>query len=137
MTKPKSSVSVNIDFKLADAIGEQAALRGVRGATLEAERILVDILSQPGSGEVYKRGSRTHRASAPGEAPAPDTGRLRASRDTEIFATPGGAHGVISVNAEYAAALELGTERVDERPFISKVLQYGARLKAAFEATAK
>lgn len=46
---------------------------------------LMQRLSKPGGGNKYRRGSRWHTASAPGEAPAPDTGRYRSSIGMTFF----------------------------------------------------
>ncbi len=45
----------------------------------ELQASAVEVLSQPGHGRTYKRGAVTHRASVPGEPPAPDTGTARRS----------------------------------------------------------
>ena len=66
------------------------------------------VLRGPASGRVYEKYSprRTHRASAPGQAPATDTGRLASSiyfnRDGLLSASVGS-------NLAYAAYLEYGT----------------------------
>jgi hypothetical protein len=41
-----------------------------------AKGVQLRMKNSPATGRVYKRGSRVHRASAPGEAPKPDTGDL-------------------------------------------------------------
>ncbi len=46
-------------------------------AMSELQAAAVETLSQPGHGRTYKRGEVVHRASAPGEPPAPDTGSAR------------------------------------------------------------
>lgn len=132
-------VSVNINLALAEELSRGAVERGVRAATIDAKNITIDLLSRPGKGEVYRRGkSVVHRASAPGDPPAPDTGRLRGSTQGEVFATADGALGVVSVNTEYAAALELGTEKMAPRPYISRLAtDYAARLQAVFARFAR
>lgn len=131
-------VTVNIDLAKASQISGEANLRGVRAATIEAKNLVIAELSQRGTGTPYKRGSKIHVASEPGRPPAPDTGRLRGSTQTEVFQTPGGALGIVSVNTEYAAALELGTEKMAARPFISTVAREGAeRLRAVFAKFAR
>ena len=131
-------VTVQIDLTLADALSQAAVERGVRAATIDAKGLMVGILSQPGKGRAYKRGTVTHVASAPGAAPAPDTGRLRNSTQGEVFATSDGAVGIVSVNTEYAAALELGTEKIAPRPFISRLAsEYAPRLAAVFARFAR
>jgi len=130
--------TVQIDLTLADTLSQGAVERGVRAATIDAKGLLIGILSQPGTGRAYKRGSVVHVASAPGAAPAPDTGRLRSSTQGEVLATTDGAIGFVSVNTEYAAALELGTEKMAARPFVSRLAtDYAARLAAVFARFAR
>lgn len=75
------------------------------------------------SGRVYTRGqgqnlSSTHQASAPGEAPATDTGRLVSS----IRATVRGQQGTVSSELDYAFWLEFGTLKLAPRPFMAPAL---------------
>ncbi len=83
---------------------------------------------KPGSGKEYKRKGKIHTASAPGEPPAVDTGRLRASissnwtgsgmakgkvkspaeADDGVGQPAKGLTGVVGSNVEYARRLELG-----------------------------
>lgn len=130
---------VIFNIPLAEKVAMDAASRGVRAATLEAKRILqVEILSSdpPRTGRDYPRGKSglMHRASAPGEAPAPDTGQLRALTSTEFEHNGSIANGKVVNNLDKAAKLELGTEKIAPRPFMSKLLssEYTARIKAAF-----
>ncbi|HPE48701.1 MAG TPA: hypothetical protein PLR76_09895 [Hyphomonas sp.] len=133
---PRARTVVRIDLPTADRITDAALERGIRAATLDAQAITVDLLSQPGSGRLYRKGKGTvHRASAPGEPPAPNTGRLRqaAATGAEVIGTTG----IVSVNTEYAAALEYGTERMAPRPFLSRLPEYAQRLIAVFSANAR
>lgn len=152
MTKIKISSRVVISPAIAGDISLSAARRGVRGATSEADAFLVDILSQPGQGETYdtyfftdasgtvrpgKKRAEPHTASAPGDAPAVDSGDLRRNRSQEITATPSGAIGELSVDMEYAEALELGTEKIEPRPFMSRLIsKYTERIIDAFVRSA-
>ena len=77
-------------------------------------------MSGPKSGQLYKRGKKMHRASAPGEAPAVDTGNLVNSFST---ARAGRLRYEIDVNAEYAPHLEFGTSRMAARPFLRPALK--------------
>ncbi len=78
------------------------------------------IMSGSKSGRIYKRGTITHRASAPGEAPASDTGRLANSITSyinkisalEAFIVAG--RGTV----KYARMLEYGTAKMGARPFM-------------------
>lgn len=99
-------------------IAADAGERGLRGALGKAETVLKeDILRRPGSGKIYGK----HQASAPGEPPAPDTGNLRSNTnaDPNIREEGDDLVGRVVSNAEYAQALEKGTERMAARPFMS------------------
>lgn len=129
---------IDIDFARADALTRDMVFRGIFAATKEAERLTIEILSQPGSGETYQRNSVTHRASAPGESPAPDTGFLRNSVESSVVPTLHGARGEIHVTADYALPLETGTERMAPRPFLSLVpALHGDDIRAKFVAFAR
>ena len=68
------------------------------------------------SGKTYKRynPTRTHKASAPGEAPASDTGflvsNIRVKEQKDIV--------VVSSEASYSKFLEFGTSKMLARPFL-------------------
>lgn len=73
------------------------------------------------SGTVYDKTQprRSHRASAPGEAPATDTGRLIGS----IRANVTGTSASVIADTVYAAALEFGTSTIEARPFLIPALE--------------
>ena len=107
-----------------------------------------------GSGVIYvKKGGVIHQASVPGQPPAVDTGRLRASISTN-WSNSGEARGaiggqavpedgicnpggdalssqfgggkfrvVVGTNVEYAPWLEFGTSRMAARPFLRPVFE--------------
>ncbi len=78
------------------------------------------ILTGGKSGRVYLRpNGRSHRASAPGEAPANDTGVLANSIRA---ASAGRLTWRVGASARYGAALELGTARMAPRPFLAPAL---------------
>lgn len=65
-----------------------------------------------------------YQASAPGEAPAVRTGRLRQSFHMEVAPTAHGTYKVgVLTNVLYAGDLHYGTERVKARPFADKALK--------------
>lgn len=70
------------------------------------------------SGRTYRKSnpSRTHRASAPGEAPATDTGGLVNSGFHEVDEQ--GLEVKIGFAKFYAALLEFGTRLMAKRPFL-------------------
>lgn len=82
------------------------------------------ILNGKKTGRIYKRRTVTHQASAPGEAPASDTGRLvnsinsylvRAAMEAIVVA----GRGVV----KYATMLEFGTRKMAARPFMHPALE--------------
>jgi HK97 gp10 family phage protein len=94
----------------------------------------------PKSGIVYDKTNpnRTHRASAPGQAPASDTGRLANSITAEIS----GKEATITAGTEYAAPLEFGTRDIEPRPFMVPAMEqerpkFNARLQKIVDAGTK
>ena len=91
-------------------------------------------LSQAGTGRMYKTGRKgtryaTHQASTPGEPPAVDTGELRASvthnvtgRVGKDLPDPGGSKtkvkGYVGTNLDHGLYTELGTSRMEARPWL-------------------
>lgn len=140
---PVATIDFDLDERRADLVAQTATVRGVRAATLQGQALTRQILSEPGDGRTYKRGSITHQASKPGRAPAPDTGTLRERITTDVTITPGGyVVGTVTANTEYAAAQELGTlaigGHIEERPFLSTVVtKYSSQLFRAFAIGAR
>lgn len=85
-------------------------------------------------GREYKRGKNgtiVHQASAPGEAPAIDTGALTNSIQTEMLTR---TSGMVYTNMEYAAVLEFGGGHIAPRPAWVPAAEAE---RAAFEAAMK
>ena len=88
------------------------------------------------SGHVYRRGNVAHRASAPGEAPASDTGRLINSINVrpvqgELAVDVKAGGGVV----KYARSLEFGTSKMAARPFLFPALEKSKpRIKRRIES---
>ena len=92
------------------------------------------------TGVVYQKYSptRTHPASAAGQAPASDTGRLANSITAEID----GKQATITANTEYAAPLEFGTQHIQPRPFMVPAMEqerpkFEKRLQKLVDAAGK
>lgn len=102
--------------KVRQAIAEEV----VKALFLSSKRIEGDakksILDGQKTGRVYKRGNVEHRASAPGEAPASDTGRLVNSINGDL--DPGNQSATVRVATKYARPLEMGTKDMAARPFL-------------------
>lgn len=89
-----------------DALADQHVNRRAQ----ELRTDIVETLSQPGTGRVYGQ----HQASAPGEAPTVNTGRLRQAVNVQKVAD--GHYTVGSGRVEYADDLEFGTRTIAPRP---------------------
>lgn len=84
------------------------------GEAIRTDAVLTS--SKPGKGRVYKRGSTTHRASAPGDPFASDTGTL--IRGIETQEVNGGLGVLVGTNVEYGPYLEFGTSKIAARPWL-------------------
>ncbi len=127
---------VTINLTALEGLAEQRAVKGLQRAALAGEAITKANLSRPGSGRLYGK----HQASAPGEPPAVDTGRLRnaTQADTQVRRDGDDIVGRVVANAEYAHALEVGTERMAPRPFLGLLAtDHADDLRKAFIEGAK
>ncbi len=80
------------------------------------------ILKGPKTGRIYLRRRRIkHRASAPGEPPASDTGTLVRSIVIDVDKSKFTAS--VGSNVKYAPFLEQGTSRMAARPFLVRALE--------------
>lgn len=124
-----------IDDRKVDRLTSRLLKRGLDGVQKEGVSLTKQELSKPGSGELRSNGTP---ASAPGEPPAVLSGELRDSTDGEVIRKGRRFVARVSVNKEYAAPLELGTESIKRRPFLSTVLsKYKNRLMQAFKISAR
>lgn len=122
----------------SDMKKEIAAGLFVGGLKVE-ENAKLSIMQGSKTGREYRLRSVTHIASAPGEAPASNTGRLAASLQT----TAKDAGMVVEIAAgtgvvDYAVHLEYGTKNMAERPFMRPALKNStdfihARVKKAVQ----
>lgn len=131
------------EFIRADQITEAAHAaieNGMRGAlaivVADAKR---SVARGPKTGRIYTRGNISHQASAPGEPPATDTGRLlnAIAGDLETSDKQNGfVRGFIRAATEYAGYLELGTRRILPRPFLVPAIERNRAAIQAFMANA-
>ncbi len=98
----------------------------------EARRLVVQ---GPKTGRTYiKRRTIAHRASAPGEPPASDTGTL--VRNIIVNAEFHANRIRVIANTNYAGFLEWGTRRIKPRPFMFRaLLNKSAEIKRIFEVS--
>ena len=99
--------------QISRAVADEVA----KGTYASAQRIATDykksILGGQKTGRVYKRRSVTHRASAPGESPASDTGRLVNAIHVVLESS---LSSIMRVATKYAMLLEVGTSKMAARP---------------------
>ncbi|WP_442577859.1 hypothetical protein ACSBOB_20140 [Mesorhizobium sp. ASY16-5R] len=98
----------------------EGARRRIEGALLASAAemnsfAIVKIQKGSGTGRTYKRGQRSHTASAPGEYPNSDYGELVRKM---FFEMRGRLTAVWGNSAKHARPLELGTSRMAARPFL-------------------
>lgn len=99
----------------------QAAMRGImRFAESVRNESITLILNGEKTGRVYRRGNVEHQASAPGEAPASDTGTLVGRIETSYDEANLSAQ--VAARTAYAEPLELGTQKMEPRPFLRPAL---------------
>lgn len=105
-------------------------IRAIGLVDQEATRL---VLRTSKSGRVYRRRGVSHQASAPGEPFANDTGRLMASKTIEPDQS--NLRAMLVFRTKYARALELGTKRMEARPYARPALfNMRAQILVAIEA---
>lgn len=97
----------------------------ISGATKKIESTAkTSLVRGKKSGHVYKRGSKSHRASAPGEAPASDTGDLLSHVVSDVSE--------VGATVKHGLHLELGTDKMKPRPFLIPALKrHGPEIEGA------
>ena len=115
------SFSVEVSPGVIESLGRQAS-GTIKKLAFDIEGEMKRLMSLPKSGRFYKVSKRgaLHQASAPGEAPAVDTGNLRAGIKTDEV-TP--ILFEVRVAAEYASYLEYGTRRMLPRPYVAPAIE--------------
>lgn len=117
---------ITIDIKGLDAIlakldkasenVERAVEKGLTAVAYDAMALAqASILRGPKTGRIYKRETRSHQASAPGEAPANDLGFLAQSMRVDVVSRTAVD---LKNSASYAIHLEYGTRKMAPRPFM-------------------
>lgn len=108
--------------KLPQSITDAVAAQIIKGATQIQGAAVESIQRGAKTGTVYEKGKGiSHQASAPGEAPASDTGNL--ARRIEIKLSRDKLRAEIGVHnllfTPYARALELGSKFIKKRPYMA------------------
>lgn len=127
------------DLKRLGAISEEAVVDTINDIAMDTQQEAVrGIQRGPASGRTYKRGTVTHTASAPGQFPMSDTGRLASNVEFEI-ATKSRKVAVVGTNIAYGPHLEFGTSKMAARPWLMPSFRKASEgvdkeLKAKLEA---
>ena len=102
----------------------------VTRATRLVQNTAKESIMKGGTGIEYKKyePTRNHRASAPNEPPASDTGFLVSQITMKVKKLANGSiEGSIISAAPYSKALEYGTTQMTERPFMQPALEKNKR----------
>jgi hypothetical protein len=107
------SVTIEFDDMPMPEVDEEAIGRWIEGRLNAARNLFIRNVSRGGgTGRTYRRGRRgVHQASAPGEYPVTDSGRLVNSIDYEMN---GPLRGTLFSTVEYARFLRDGTTGIRE-----------------------
>lgn len=114
-----------------DAVSKEVVATAIR----LRKDVVRSIQRGPASGRTYRKYQprRTHQASAPGQPPMSDTGRLASSIE---FDQIGPLTATVGSRLAYAVYLEYGTRKMAARPFFRPAVErmrkdFGKRLEAA------
>jgi len=108
--------------RLSDDLREEAG-NVVKAVAIEMQADIVKSLDNgPASGRTYRKSNptRTHTASAPGQPPMTDTGRLA---NSITFDRIGDLTATVGSELIYATWLEYGTSRMASRPFFRPAVE--------------
>lgn len=86
------------------------------------------LLNRVGTGRLYRKShpSRLHVASSPGEAPAFDLGKLHDSVRSGPGVDAEGIYADTGTDLDYGLFLEMGTSKMEPRPWLRPALDVGA-----------
>lgn len=110
--------------RLMESIQEELSKALLASALKVESDAKTSIARGPKTGRIYVRGNITHRASAPGQAPATDTGRLINSIVSYVDKSKLAGFIIAGRGAvKYARMLEFGTVKMAARPFMLPALK--------------
>jgi len=109
-----ATVNLKINKAAFDSLINEATKVTDGAADFMANEMKKSILTGAKSGQQYFSNGRRHQSSAPGQAPANNTGALVRS----IKVKKNGREATISIEKDYAIYLEFGTSKMRARPFI-------------------
>lgn len=127
--------------KLTPAVATEVSKQIIKGAFKIQADAVQSIQRGPNTGVVYDKGKGiSHQASAPGEAPASDTGNL--ARRIEIRLSTNKLRADIGITnllfTPYARVLELGGEFIEKRPYMKPAFDKNIKaINAAISAAVR
>jgi HK97 gp10 family phage protein len=116
--------------KLKKRLEDNKVKEFVTLATMMVEKTAQESIKNAGTGKLYKKYNPRvdHRASAPNQPPATDTGFLGQNITINVDKKPNGTViGQIISAAPYSKHLEFGTVNMTERPFMQPALMKNKR----------
>lgn len=116
--------------KLAIELGVRE--RVINYTVLIQREIVRTMTEDPKTGRFYRRSGRWHQASAAGESPAVDSGRLVNSIRSALHVNNGTYQGQVFTSVSYAKYLEHGTSQMAKRPAFAPSLD---KYKTSFIAS--
>lgn len=126
------------NLPIAEGIIRSELGKVVAKAALSIEATAKASMTEPKSGRVYRRGKKTHQASAAGQAPAIDTGALANSIQADTTEADAKLYAEVGAGTEYAEPLEMGTARIAPRPFMTPAAEAERpKLQQAAESAVK
>lgn len=118
INQPKEIQEAELDEQTLAAL-HQGLLGAIALMVGDAKR---SVARGPKTGRVYMKGKNRnirHQASAPGEPPATDTGRLVNSIVGDAKVVGKQVQGYLEARTAYAGYLEFGTRKMAARPFMT------------------
>lgn len=130
---------LNSNWKQAADNRMKNAAKALNRGALAIHATIIRSFVDTKSGAEYERGGKIHVASAPGEAPARDTGHLGQSTTFKLAPVDGSPDKIASVivQAPYAFALEFGRTdgTIKARPFVRPAwMLHEAKIRAEVKA---
>jgi len=116
--------------KLEKRLKDNKVKEYVTRGTMMVQNTAKESILKGGTGRSYEKYEprRTHRASAPNQPPASDTGFLASQITMDVDVKSNGTVvGQIISSAPYSKHLEFGTTQMTERPFMQPALEKNRR----------
>jgi len=110
-------------------------IKAMNKAAITVQAKAKELIGGSGSGRLYKRGQKSHRASLPGRPPARDTGILANSVTFEVNQVGNEIKGTVGpdvdkiqsesprIDPDYGFFLEVGTKNIRKRPWLKPALR--------------